>query len=58
MVNPVTLLAALDYFGQIHLGLEPAGGIDLNLTNTLTLNLAEYYREVNRLSNSTTRNAQ
>jgi Flp pilus assembly protein CpaB len=58
VVNPATLLAALDHFGQIHLGLEPAGGIDLGLSNTLTLNLAEYYREVNRLSNSATRNAQ
>lgn len=58
MVNPATLLVALDHFGQIHLGLEPEGGIDLNEPDTFTLNLAEYYREVNSLSSSATRNTQ
>ena len=58
MVNPATLLAALDHFGEIHLALEPSLGIDLDLPEILTLNLAEYYRETNVLASSPTRSAQ
>lgn len=47
-VSPLTLLAALDHFGALHLGLEPADGLPpvANIT-TITLNLAEYYQQVN-----------
>jgi len=46
-VSPFTLLAALDHFGALHLGLEPADGIPAATIGTITLNLAEYYQQVN-----------
>lgn len=46
-VSPVTLLAALDHFGELHLGLEPADGLSTETAGTITLNLAEYYQQVN-----------
>jgi Flp pilus assembly protein CpaB len=46
-ISPATLLAALDQYGAIHLALEPVGGLALDLTDTLTLNLGEFYHEMN-----------
>jgi Flp pilus assembly protein CpaB len=46
-VDPPTLLAALDKFGSIHLGLESTQGLDLDVSDTLTLNLGELYDEMN-----------
>jgi Flp pilus assembly protein CpaB len=46
-VDPPTLLAALDKFGSIHLGLESGKGLDLDVSDMLTLNLGELYDEMN-----------
>ncbi|MGB5844509.1 MAG: SAF domain-containing protein [Anaerolineales bacterium] len=46
-VDPATLLAALDQYGMIHLALEPASGLDLDVVDVITLNLGELYNEMN-----------
>ncbi len=45
MVNPATLLAALDQYGKLHLAIEPAGGLQAG--EILTLNLGEMYQALN-----------
>ena len=50
-VDPVTLLAALDQYGIIHLALEPASGLDLDVVDVITLNLGEFYNEMNDYRN-------
>ena len=57
-VNPATLVAALDHYGVIHLVLEPSAGLDLATSDVISLNLAEYYRGVNALIESTSGNSQ
>ena len=46
MVNPATLLAALNEYGKLHLAIEPAGGLQTG--NILTLNLGEMYEALNK----------
>ncbi len=46
-VDPPTLLAALDKYGSIHLALESAKGLDLDVSDVLTLNLGDLYEEMN-----------
>jgi Flp pilus assembly protein CpaB len=46
-VDPATLLAALDQYGIIHLALEPATGLNLDVSDVVTLNLGELYTEMN-----------
>jgi Flp pilus assembly protein CpaB len=46
-VSPLALIAALDHFGELHLGLEPADGVSLGSAGTITLNLAEYFQALN-----------
>jgi Flp pilus assembly protein CpaB len=46
-VDPPTLLAALDQYGLIHLALEPASGVNLDVSDVVTLNLGELYEEMN-----------
>jgi Flp pilus assembly protein CpaB len=46
-VDPATLLAALDQYGVIHLALEPAQGLDVDVSDVVTLNLGELYQEMN-----------
>ena len=46
-VDPATLLAALDSFGIIHLALEPAKGLNLDVSDVVTLNLGELYNDMN-----------
>lgn len=46
-VDPVTLLAALDQYGIIHLALEPTSGLELDVADVITLNLGELYNEMN-----------
>jgi hypothetical protein len=50
-VDPVTLLAALDQYGIIHLALEPASGLELDVVDVITLNLGELYNEMNDYRN-------
>lgn len=45
LVNPATLLAALNEYGKLHLALEPADG--LGQTEIVTLNLGELYEVLN-----------
>ena len=45
MVNPATLLAALDQYGKLFLAIEPAGGLQVG--EILTLNLGEMYQALN-----------
>ena len=45
--DPATLLAALDQYGLIHLALEPASGLGLDVSDVVTLNLGELYEEMN-----------
>jgi hypothetical protein len=45
MVNPASLLAALDQYGKLHLAIEPAGGLQAG--EILTLNLGEMYQALN-----------
>ena len=45
MVNPATLLAALDQYGKLFLAIEPAGGLQAG--EILTLNLGEIYQALN-----------
>lgn len=44
-VNPATLIAALNQYGQLHLAIEPAGGLQAG--EILTLNLGEMYQALN-----------
>ena len=46
-VDPATLLAALDQYGIIHLALEPASGLELDVVDVITLNLGDLYNEMN-----------
>ena len=46
-VDPATLLAALDKYGSIHLALEPAKGLGVDVSDVLTLNLGDLYKEMN-----------
>ena len=47
-VDPATLLSALDQYGLIHLALEPTKGlVGLDVSDVLTLNLGELYKEMN-----------
>jgi Flp pilus assembly protein CpaB len=46
MVNPATLLAALNEYGKLHLAIEPAGGLQTG--DILTLNLGEMYQALNQ----------
>jgi len=46
-VDPPTLLAALDQYGLIHLALEPVSGVNLDVSDVVTLNLGELYEEMN-----------
>ena len=46
-VDPATLLSALDQYGLIHLALEPTKGLGLDVSDVLTLNLGELYKEMN-----------
>jgi len=46
MVNPATLLAALDEYGKLHLALEPVDG--LKMGDVLTLNLGDLYESMNK----------
>jgi len=46
-VDPATLLAALDQYGVIHLALEPTSGLNLDVSDVITLNLGELYNEMN-----------
>jgi Flp pilus assembly protein CpaB len=46
-VDPATLLAALDQYGIIHLALEPNTGLNLDVSDVITLNLGELYTEMN-----------
>ena len=46
-VDPATLLAALDQYGIIHLALEPTSGLELDVSDVITLNLGELYNEMN-----------
>lgn len=45
--DPATLLSALDQYGLIHLALEPTKGLGLDVSDVLTLNLGELYKEMN-----------
>ena len=45
--DPATLLSALDQYGLIHLALEPAAGLGLDVSDVLTLNLGDLYNEMN-----------
>ena len=45
LVNPATLLAALDEYGKLHLALEPADG--LQVEQVITLNLGDLYQSMN-----------
>lgn len=46
MVNPSTLLAALNKYGKLQLAIEPAGGLQTG--EILTLNLGEIYQALNK----------
>ena len=45
LVNPATLISALDEYGKLHLALEPADG--LQVEQVLTLNLGDLYESMN-----------
>lgn len=46
-VDAATLLAALDQYGILYLALEPTSGLDLDVSDVITLNLGELYTEMN-----------
>jgi Flp pilus assembly protein CpaB len=46
-IDPATLLSALDQYGLIHLALEPTKGLGLDVSDVLTLNLGDLYKEMN-----------
>ncbi len=46
LVNPATLLAALNEYGKLHLAIEPADGLQTG--EILTLNLGEMYQALNQ----------
>ncbi len=46
-VDPATLLSALDQYGTIHLALEPSKGLDLDVSDVVTLNLGDLYQQMN-----------
>lgn len=52
-VNPATLIASLNEYGQIYLALESASGGSVSPENNLTLNLAELYNMINETSGAT-----
>ena len=45
--DPPSLMSALDKFAAIHLALEPAGGLKLNTSDLVTLNLGDLYQGLN-----------
>lgn len=45
--DAVSLLAALDQYGTIHLALEPAGGLNIQSNDVVTLNLGDLYEVLN-----------
>jgi hypothetical protein len=45
--DAVSLLAALDQYGSIHLALEPAGGLKIQSGDLVTLNLGDLYEVLN-----------
>lgn len=45
--DPVSLLAALDQYGTIHLALEPAAGLKIQSNDVVTLNLGDLYEVLN-----------
>ncbi|GAP13198.1 hypothetical protein LARV_00949 [Longilinea arvoryzae] len=45
--DPVSLLAALDQYGTIHLALEPASGLNIQSNDVVTLNLGDLYEALN-----------
>ena len=45
--DPVSLLAALDQYGTIHLALEPAAGLNIQSNDVVTLNLGDLYETLN-----------
>jgi Flp pilus assembly protein CpaB len=45
--DAVSLLAALDQYGSIHLALEPAGGLKIQSSDLVTLNLGDLYEVLN-----------
>lgn len=45
--DAVSLLAALDQYGAIHLALEPAAGLNLQSNDLVTLNLGDLYEVLN-----------
>ena len=47
-VDAVSLLAALNQYGTIHLALEPTGGLALDVVDATTLNMGELYEEINK----------
>jgi len=47
VVNPATLIAALDQFGVVYLALEPSSGLVVAEEDILTLNLASLYKSIN-----------
>ena len=46
-LNPVSLLAALNQYGTLHLALEPAVGLDAK--DVVTLNLGDLYQSLNEV---------
>ena len=47
LVNPATLLAALDRYGVVYLALESGEGLDMGDEEILTLNMADLYNAIN-----------
>jgi len=54
-VNPVTLIAALNDYGKIYLALEPSTGNSVTSDENPTLNLAEFYNQMNDSSTDPTK---
>jgi len=54
-VNPVTLIAALNDYGKIYLALESSTGNSVTSDENLTLNLAEFYNQINNSSSTQTK---
>ena len=54
-VNPVTLIAALNDYGKIYLALESSTGSTVSSDDNLTLNLAEFYNQINNSSSTQTK---
>ena len=48
LISPAALLAALNHYGEIHLVLDSADGLDLEGEDFITLNLADFYQQMNQ----------